>query len=148
MTTADMRRACVAAVALAAAAMLGGCIGETYQRGYILSATALEQVPVGASREQVLVALGTPSTTADFGGEVFYYISQTTRRPAAFMNQRIVDQRVLAVYLDGDEQVERIANYGLKDGRVFDFVTRTTPTGGRDFSFLNQIFAAAGRVRL
>jgi outer membrane protein assembly factor BamE (lipoprotein component of BamABCDE complex) len=79
---------------------------------------------------------------------VFYYISQTTRRPVAFMNQRIVDQRVLAIYLDETEQVERIANYGLKDGRVFDFVSRTTPTGGKDFSFISQIFSAAGRVSM
>jgi outer membrane protein assembly factor BamE (lipoprotein component of BamABCDE complex) len=151
MTTADMmprRRACAAAIALLAATLLGGCIGETYHRGYIVSETALEQVSEGASRDQVLIALGTPSATADFGGEVFYYISQTTRRPVAFMNQRIVDQRVLAIYLDETEQVERIANYGLKDGRVFDFVSRTTPTGGKDFSFISQIFSAAGRVSM
>ena len=26
-------------------------------------------------------------------------------------------------------RVRNIANYGLQDGRVFDFVTRTTPSG-------------------
>ncbi|WP_034492141.1 outer membrane protein assembly factor BamE [Afifella pfennigii] len=124
----------------------GGCIGETQQRGYVVNELALEQVPVGASREQVLIALGTPSTTADFGGEVFYYISQTASRPVAFLNPRITDQRVLAVYFDGEEQVSRIADYGLQDGRVFDFVSRTTPTAGKDFSFVSQLLNAAGRV--
>ena len=42
----------------------------------------------------------------------------------------------------------QIANYGLQDGRIFDFVSRTTPTGGKDFSFLSQLFAAAGNVSL
>ena len=60
-----------AAIALLAGLGLSGCIGETFQRGYVPSDIALQQVVVGAPREQVLIALGTPSTTADFGGEVF-----------------------------------------------------------------------------
>ena len=134
-----------AAAALLAATLLSGCIGETFHRGYIVSETALEQVPVGAPREQVLVALGTPSTTANFSGEVFYYISQVTERPVAFMNPRVVDQRVLAVYFDENQQVRQIANYGMKDGRVFDFVTQTTPTSGQDFSFIGQLLSGVGR---
>jgi outer membrane protein assembly factor BamE (lipoprotein component of BamABCDE complex) len=135
-----------AAVALAvfAAVGLSGCMGETLNRGYVPTESALQQVQVGAPREQVLVALGTPSTTADFGGEVFYYVSQKTNRPVAFMNSRVVDQTVLAVYFDQNSQVVNIANYGLEDGQIVDLVSRTTPTGGRDFSFVSQLFSAAG----
>jgi len=145
-----MTRTHALALLLGAAAVLsvGGCIGETQHRGYVVNELALEQVPVGASREQVLIALGTPSTTADFGGEVFYYISQTASRPVAFLNPRVTDQRVLAVYFDENQQVARLANYGLQDGRVFDFVSRTTPTAGKDFSFVSQLLNAAGRVAL
>jgi outer membrane protein assembly factor BamE (lipoprotein component of BamABCDE complex) len=132
--------------ALFAGLALSACIGETLHRGYIPPEAALQQVQVGAPREQVLLALGTPSTTADFGGEVFYYISQVTNRPVAFLNTRIVDQSVLAVYFDENSQVDRIANYGLEDGRVIDLVSRTTPTAGRDFSFISQILGAAGNV--
>lgn len=142
MLKAHSRSACFALCALLAAP-LAGCISQTHNRGYLVSEMALEQVPVGASRDQVLIAMGTPSTTASFSNEVFYYISQKAHRPVAFMNPRVVDQRVLAIYFDGDQQVERIANYGLKDGRVFDFVSRTTPTGGSDFSFVSQILSAA-----
>ncbi|MYZ48477.1 outer membrane protein assembly factor BamE [Propylenella binzhouense] len=133
-----------AAATLFASTLLTGCIGETFHRGYVMSQTAIEQVPIGAPREQVLVALGTPSTTADFGGEAFYYISQTASRPVAFMNPHIVDQHVLAVYFDENQQVRQIADYGLKDGRVFDFVAQTTPTAGKDFSFISQLLSAAG----
>lgn len=129
---------------LVAGLSLAGCIGEKFQRGYVPSETALQQVTVGAPKDQVLIALGTPSTTADLGGEVFYYISQTTNRPVRFMNSRVVDQRVLAVYFDESKEVTQIANYGLQDGQIFDFVSRTTPTAGKDFSFLTQLFAAAG----
>src|SRR5262249_14292180 len=52
------------AVALLLAAPLGGCFSETYQKGYIVPEGALEQIPIGASQEQVLIVLGTPSTVA------------------------------------------------------------------------------------
>ena len=48
------------------------------------------------------------------------------------MPQKVIDQRVIAVYFDKNRRVERLANYGMKDGRVFDFISRTTPTGGKD----------------
>ena len=142
------RRPFNAAAACIAGLGLTGCIGETLQRGYVPSEQALQQVTVGAPREQVLIALGTPSTTADFGGEVFYYISQKTNRPVAFMNSRVIDQQVLAVYFDADQQVTQVANYDLRDGRIFDTVSRTTPTAGKDFSFLTQLFSAAGNFGL
>lgn len=141
------RSASLAAVAFAAA-LLAGCIGrtgglgETTQHGYVVSQTALQQVPVGSSRDQVLIALGSPSTTGEFGGQVFYYISQTRRKPAAFMLSRVVEQHVVAVYFDNKDRVTKLADYGLQDGKVFDFITRTTPTSGRDITFVQQVLGA------
>jgi len=119
---------------------LGGCFSETYQRGYIVPDGALEQIPVGSTQEQVLIVLGTPSTVATVSGEAFYYISQRAERPIAFMPQTVTDQRVIAVYFDKNRRVERLANYGMKDGKVFDFISRTTPTGGRDVAYINAMF--------
>ena len=120
--------------------------GETLTQGYVIDPEAVELVPVGSSREQVLLTLGSPSSTATFDNEVFYYISQTRRRPVAFMNPKIVDQRILAVYFNADGRVENIANYGLKDGKVFDFISRTTPTGGKDQNFLGQMLSGIGNI--
>ncbi len=76
-----------AAIALVCAA-LGGCAGEQFQKGYVLPPGALEQIPIGASQDQVLIVMGTPSTVATLSGEVFYYISQRSSRPVAFMNEQ------------------------------------------------------------
>jgi outer membrane protein assembly factor BamE (lipoprotein component of BamABCDE complex) len=130
----------VGAAVVALGLLLGGCFSETYQRGYIVPDGALEQIPIGSTQEQVLIVMGTPSTVATVSGEAFYYISQRSERSIGFMPQRVVDQRVVAVYFDKNRRVERLANYGMKDGRVFDFVTRTTPTGGKDFAYLNAMF--------
>jgi len=112
---------------------------ETLTNGYVIDQEMLEQVPVGSSREQVLLALGTPSTTATFGNEVYYYISQKRTRRAEFQNLHVVSQNVLAIYFGDDSRVTRLANYGLKDGKVFDFVSRTTPTGGKETTFIGQL---------
>ena len=120
---------------------LGGCFtSEQFQRGYILPPGALEQIPIGASQDQVLIVMCTPSTVATLNGEVFYYISQRAERPVAFMNQRVVDQRVIAVYFDKNRQVKRLANYGLQDGKIFDFISRTTATSGQELSYLAPLF--------
>jgi outer membrane protein assembly factor BamE (lipoprotein component of BamABCDE complex) len=128
-----------ATVALVCAA-LAGCTGEQFQKGYILPPNALEQIPIGASQDQVLIVMGTPSTVATLSGEVFYYISQRSERKVAFMNQQVVDQRVIAIYFDKNRQVQRLANYGLQDGRIFDFISRTTPTSGQELSYLTPLF--------
>src|SRR6201997_925476 len=130
------------AAAVLVCGVLAGCTGEQFQKGYILPAGALEQVPIGASQDQVLIVMGTPSTVATLNGEVFYYISQRTERTISFMNDKIVDQRVIAIYFDRNRQVRRLANYGLKDGKIFDFITRTTPTSGQEINYVAPLFKA------
>jgi outer membrane protein assembly factor BamE (lipoprotein component of BamABCDE complex) len=129
------------AVVVLLCAVMAGC-GEQFQKGYILPPGALEQIPIGASQDQVLIVMGTPSTVATLNGEVFYYISQRSERPIAFMTDRIVDQRVIAVYFDKNRQVRRLANYGLKDGMIFDFISRTTPTSGQEINYVAPLFKA------
>jgi len=128
------------ATAVLICAALAACTGEQFQKGYILPPGALEQIPIGASQDQVLIVMGTPSTVATLSGEVFYYISQRSERKVAFMHQNVVDQRVIAIYFDKNRTVQRVANYGLQDGKIFDFISRTTPTGGQEMSYLTPLF--------
>jgi outer membrane protein assembly factor BamE (lipoprotein component of BamABCDE complex) len=58
------------------------------------------------------------------------------------MTDRIIDQRVIAIYFDKNRQVRRLANYGLKDGRIFDFISRTTPTSGQEINYVAPLFKA------
>jgi outer membrane protein assembly factor BamE (lipoprotein component of BamABCDE complex) len=134
------RRLRVAAAMALVCALLGACTGEQFQKGYIMPPGALEQIPIGASQDQVLIVMGTPSTVATLSGEVFYYISQRSERKVAFMNQQVIDQRVVAIYFDRNRQVQRLANYGLQDGKIFDFISRTTPTSGQELSYLTPLF--------
>jgi outer membrane protein assembly factor BamE (lipoprotein component of BamABCDE complex) len=134
------------------AGVLAGCqntgemfdVSQTYNQGYVVDEQTLALVPVGSSREQVMLSLGTPSATATFDSEVFYYISQKRRRPVAFMKPKLIDQSVLAVYFDKEGTVSQLAHYTQKDGKVFDMISRTTPTGGKEMTFLSQLLTGNG----
>ncbi|KQV43326.1 MULTISPECIES: outer membrane protein assembly factor BamE [unclassified Rhizobium] len=148
----DMKFAGKVVLSLAlSATVLTGCkttevlgTGQVLHQGYVVDEETLALAPVGSSREQVLLSLGTPSTTATFDNEVFYYISQKRTRPVAFMKPKLVEQSVLAVYFDKDGVVSQLAHYTLKDGKVFDMISRTTPTGGKEMTFLGQLLSGNG----
>ena len=142
------RRAFALGGALALTGGLSGCIGYDgdFDRGYQIDEQALAQVKVGATNKQeALSLLGTPSTTSTVGGDAWYYIGQKMHRALAFMPAQMTDQHVLAIYFDKGGKVDRIANYGMKDGKVFDFVSRTTPTGGTEPNFLRNIMSGLFR---
>ncbi len=128
--------------ALALGTALGGCLGYDgdFDRGYQVDQDTLAQIKVGSTtKQEALTTLGTPSTTSTVGGDAWYYIGQKMHRVLAFMPVQMTDQHVLAVYFDKSGKVSRLANYGMKDGKVFDYVTRTTPTGGQEPDFLRNM---------
>ena len=138
----------LAAAALAVSAPLSGCIGYDgdFDRGYQVDAQALANVQIGKTdKREALNLMGTPSTTSTVGGDAWYYIGQKMHRALAFMPVETTDQHVLAIYFDKGGKVSRIANYGMKDGKVFDFVSNTTPTGGQEPSFLKNIMTGLFR---
>jgi outer membrane protein assembly factor BamE (lipoprotein component of BamABCDE complex) len=113
---------------------------DVQNRGYILDEEALATVKTGADVQSVLTAMGSPSTVSTIGNKTFYYISQTTRQRFRFTEPQVTDQRVVAIYFNKGFKVERVANYGLQDGVVFDFISRTTPTAGAEQSFVGNLF--------
>jgi outer membrane protein assembly factor BamE (lipoprotein component of BamABCDE complex) len=124
------------------------CLGYDgdFDRGYQVDQQTLDQVQVGKTdKPQALALMGTPSTTSTVGGDAWYYIGQKMSRALAFMPAKMTDQTVLAIYFDKGGKVARIANYGMKDGEVFDFVSRTTPTGGAEPDFLRNMMTGLFR---
>ncbi len=125
-----------------AAGLLGGCLGYDgeIQHGYQFDPQAISDVKTGQTAEQILVTLGSPSTTSTVGGDAWYYISQKTARSAAFLTPKVVDRHIYAVYFDKGKKVSRMANYTLQDGKVIDFAGGATPTVGADGAYLKSLF--------
>ena len=116
-------------VRLGAAALLGlaaACtMGEEFQRGYLVDERAVNQVQSGMSAEQVL-----QTARHAFDGVHRRQQILVLHQPASPAPRRtssgdsVVDQRVTAVYFDQNLKVERVALYGLQDGKIFDFISR------------------------
>jgi len=139
-------RAIGAAVLVSAA--LAACAPTITKHGHHFQETDIQQVQVGMSTDQVRMTLGTPATTATVGsGSAFYYISSTEAQ-SSFFKATEVDRQVVAVYFSPQGSVERVAHYGMKDGKVIDFITRQTPNHTRDEGILKQLFRNLGVKQL
>ncbi len=131
-------------VAALLALSLAGCTATTIKHGHQFNETDLTQVQAGMSEDAVRMALGTPDTTSALpGGNAYYYIS-SVRKQQAFFKPEEVDRKVVAVYFNQVGSVSQIANYGMRDGRVFDYVKNETPAHMRDKSFISRFFRGVG----
>ena len=81
------------------------------------------------------------STTATFSGDSWYYISQTEKQ-VAFFTPTVQQRSILAVYFDKQNKVTGVRHYGLADGHLINFESRTTPARGRETTFLQELLKA------
>jgi outer membrane protein assembly factor BamE (lipoprotein component of BamABCDE complex) len=145
---AKVHRGATLGLVVGAALALSGCLGYDgdFDRGYQVDQESLSQLKVGTTtKPEALALLGTPSTTSTVGGDAWYYIGQKMKHTLQFMPVQMTDQQVVAVYFNKDGKVDRVANYGMQDGKVFDFVSRTTPTGGSEPDFLRNMMGGLFR---
>jgi len=129
-----------------AVAGCGQSITKITKHGHQFRATDSQLIQPGMSQDDVNLALGTPTTRSRFNnGEAFYYISSTMSQ-MAFLEPKEIDRRVFVVYFNELGTVDRIANYGLKDGRIFDFISRKTPAANNSQEgVLSQMFKNLGK---
>jgi outer membrane protein assembly factor BamE (lipoprotein component of BamABCDE complex) len=113
-------------------------------QGYIIDEKLVAEIKPGMGAEQVLKILGTPSTVSTVGNQAWYYISQNTDRTFMYDTPKITDQRVLTVMFTKALKVDHIANYGQKDGVLFDFNTNTTPAAGTELTVVRQMMRMVG----
>ena len=136
----------LALVALAASIALTGCSTTTLKHGQHYTAAELQQIQPGMSQDEVRMALGSPATTSTVNAATAYYYIASTSKQTAFLDPKEVDRKVVAVYFTPVGSVERIAQYGIKDGKVFDFVNRKTPAATKsDENLIKMLFRNLGR---
>ena len=129
---------------IAVAGATAACSPTTLRHGHHFQDSDIQQIQPGMSQSAVRLALGTPDTTSTVsGGSAYYYISSTMQQ-TAFMKPTETDRKVLAVYFNPVGTVDRVAQYGKKDGKLFDYVKRETPSHARDTGLVGQILRGIG----
>jgi outer membrane protein assembly factor BamE (lipoprotein component of BamABCDE complex) len=139
-----MRPSALAPILLAAG--LGGCAPTYVNHGFMPQIADLETVEPGTdTRGSVLRKLGQPSTLASFDQDTWFYIASRSEK-FAFYAPQVVERTVVAVRFDETGLVSDVARYGLEDGEVVALIPDTTPTYGRELTFLQQVFGNIGNV--
>jgi outer membrane protein assembly factor BamE (lipoprotein component of BamABCDE complex) len=141
-------RHCFSAGLVAGVLGLSACAPTVTRRGHHFQENDIQQVQTGMSNGQVMGLLGSPTTTATVNGsQTLYYISSTEKQTAFFAPEE-TERKVLAVYFTTLGAVERVSQYGLKDGKVINFSANQTPNSARDENVIKQLFRKLGTKQL
>ncbi|MGE5515844.1 MAG: outer membrane protein assembly factor BamE [Bacteroidota bacterium] len=133
------------AFAIALSLFAGACTPTVDLRGNLPSPESLAQIQPGkTTRDEVQTLLGTPSTTATFGGESWQYISARTET-TAFFKPEVKERKVVSISFDRSGLVKDVLQRGLEDGVDVKAVERETPTAGKELSILEQLVGNVGK---
>jgi outer membrane protein assembly factor BamE (lipoprotein component of BamABCDE complex) len=129
---------------LALAILLAACTPMQATHGNLVEDYRMAEVIPGVStRTNVLKSLGSPTTTAPFDDNVWYYMAQKTEKRGIF-DPQVVEEKVVVVAFNDEGIVETI---GPVDANRIDVprVRRKTPTGGNEVTFLGQLLGNIGK---
>ncbi len=134
--------------ALVGVLAVAACAPTVTRHGHQFQENDIQQVQTGMSSGQVMGLLGSPTTTAATNGtQTLYYISSTEKQTAFFAAEE-TERMVLAVYFTPLGAVEKVSQYGLKDGKVINFSANQTPNSARDENIIKQLFRKLGTKQL
>jgi outer membrane protein assembly factor BamE (lipoprotein component of BamABCDE complex) len=125
---------------------VAGCTPEKDTRGILPDREQIAEIKPGQTRQDdVTRILGTPSATATFDKETWYYVGQRTET-VAFFKPDVKEHRVVVVRFDKSGVVEDVHQVdATKDGKSVDPVPRETPTKGKELTLIQQLVGNVGR---
>jgi outer membrane protein assembly factor BamE (lipoprotein component of BamABCDE complex) len=127
------------------ALMLASCSPIVDTRGYNRESEDLQQIVVGQTNaEDVKALLGSPTTTSNFGDEVWYYVTQKKER-VGFFAPEVTEQYVTAITFDAQKQVSHVDSFTKEEGKSVQMVSKKTPTEGHTITFIEQLLGNMGR---
>lgn len=140
-----MRRHFIVLWGVLLASAVVSCTPALDVRGYVPNPALIAEIAPGEdTKESVLTALGSPSSTATFNTDSWYYISRTTET-VAFFPETVIDQSVVAIDFDRFGFVSEIRMYTLDDAQEIVPADGKTPTRGRELGVLQQLLGNVGR---
>jgi len=121
------------------AMMLTACSPNVANRGNILDGDKLAEIKTGTStREDVATRLGTPTQISTFDDKVWYYVGRQTEQ-YSFLDPEVLKQKAVEIRFDDQGVVAAVTNLDLAEAQDITPVDRSTPTYGRDDTFIQQL---------
>jgi len=139
-----MKNIIITFIALITVVAVTGCAPTKSNRGNLVEDFRLSEITPGIStRTNVLKSLGSPTTTAPFDDNIWYYIGQKMEKKGIF-DPKVVDERVIVVAFNDKGIVETMEDIDSERLEV-PTVRRKTHTGGNDVTVLEQLLGNVGR---
>lgn len=143
-TSMKMLRNVFATTLISTSLLLSSCGTVIDQHGYVAEFGAVEDIGKGMRKSEVVSILGSPSVITKTNGLSYYYISSKFDR-FRLLGTKENERQVIAIHFNRSSRVINVAHYGLKDGVVFDFIGKTTPSYKKDLNFIQELFGNVGR---
>lgn len=129
---------------------LSACNPILRTHGYVATEEKPQAVePTVDTKATVLARLGNPSVKGTFDEDIdtdTWYYMNSVRQRFAYLRPIIEARTITAISFNPDGQVEKVAEYGIEDGRFVNYSNNKTPTRGRELTVLEQIFGSVGRL--
>jgi len=144
-----MTRGVFLATVFLVSGFLGGCITPIEDlHGYTADSVLPQDIePGNDTRASVLAQLGSPSSESLFDTNTWFYIT-TRRERLAFFIPKTKERFITAIHFADDDMVDEVLFYDETNSQVINYVSRETPTRGRELGLLEQIFGTVGAVSL
>ena len=127
-------------IAVAGAALLGGCMGIRDHRGAVIDKELASAIQVGVdNKESVAKTLGRPSFVGQFNPNDWYYVSRDTKT-VPLRGPGVTDQTILHVRFDPAGNVSVVDRTGKEYIASIDPVGDKTATLGRKRGFFEELF--------
>jgi len=113
--------------------------------GFIPHKDVIAKIRAGVhDRDSVTSLFGSPTTVANFNGEIWLYVKRESEQ-IAFLPEKLLDQSVLAVHFDRNGIVSEIEKFAMEDGKAIKPVERKTATRGQKLHLIQQLIGNLGR---
>ena len=123
---------------------LPGCVAQYRNHGYAPTPAELAEIKVGVdTRDSVVEAVGTPSSSGVLDESGYYYVS-TRVRNFGLRKPQVVDRQLVAISFDARGVVANIERFGLEDGQVIPLERRVTDSAVSNKTFLRQLLGNIG----
>jgi len=139
------RKSLTATLIVATSLTVAACGNGRAIRGYVFDKELADAILPGVdNRQSVHSTLGTPTISATFDDDTWYYVSTVVRvRPVFWPDAK--EHRVMAVRFNEQGVVDDIENFDLSHMAKVSPVSDKTPTKGRKLNLFQQIFGNVGR---
>ena len=145
MNRKSLRMLTVAGITLGAL-VITACNPTLRTHGYRYTDGEVPEILVGQDSEAtVLATLGSPSVRGTFEENTWYYISDT-REYLSYLRPSTLARRVIAIQFDENGTVANVEEFDASDSRRVSYVSRTTPTRGRELTIIEQVLGNVGRL--